>query len=173
MACRPFPRRCHRAGSASSSADFRLAGRYGFGVSWRVLPTWLAATQVIYGRWDNLTTLPAGTTYQNSIDLSVGAEYAPGSWNADRFFSRLQYRFGVRWESGYALSNGQPVEGYFATVGLGYPIQQGQHRLDFAIELGQRGSLSENSGTETILKFRAGLTLGESWFQRPKPTWGD
>jgi len=85
----------------------------------------------------------------------------------------LQYRCGTRWETGYTLSQGNPIDGYFASLGVGYPFHDGRDRLDFSVELGLRGDLTSNGGQEMILKVRLGLNLGETWFKRPKPSWED
>ncbi|RJP80194.1 MAG: hypothetical protein C4524_03885 [Candidatus Zixiibacteriota bacterium] len=156
----------------TSEAEFRLAARYGLGASWQVSPQWLTAAQVFYGAWDGISDLPVNSAnYQNSLELAVGAEWAPGAPDADRFMNRLSYRFGARRESSYLLADGDPVEAYFGTAGISYPFHGGRDRLDLSLELGRRGSLSANTAEETVLRFRLGLNLGETWFQRTKPDW--
>jgi len=158
--------------SVATETDYRLAARYGAGLSYRASPTWLLAAQAVVTPWSSVGKLPGVISdYQDSYDLSFGAEWAPENWKAERFFKRLQYRFGARYESGYVQSAGHPVRAYFATLGLGYPFQEGRSRFDISLEFGRRGELAANNGEEQILKIRLGLNFGESWFQRPKPPW--
>lgn len=160
--------------SVTSQTDYRLAARYGLGLAHQLSANWLSSAQVIYSPWGSIGVkdLPVGAAdYRDSYDVALGAEWIPGAWNAERFFKRLQYRFGARWESGYVTSAGNPVNAYFATAGISYPFHEGKDRFDIAVEFGQRGELSANAGQEQILKFRLGLNLGETWFQRPKPPW--
>jgi hypothetical protein len=158
--------------SVATETDYRLAARYGAGFSYHASPTWLLAAQAVVTPWSGVGELPdTSLVYQDSYDLSFGAEWSPAHWKAERFFKRLQYRFGARYESGYVQSAGNPVRGYFGSLGLGYPFHEGRDRFDVSIEFGRRGELAANNGEEQILKLRLGLNFGESWFQRPKPPW--
>lgn len=155
-------------------AEYRMAGRYGFGLSYQLSPHWLTAGQLTYSPWSELTDLPEGPTgYGDSYSLAAGAEWTPESWDADSFFKRLQYRFGGRYETSYVESQGNPIDGYYASAGISYPFHDGRDRLDFSLEYGLRGDVSANGGEENIIKFRMGLNLGGSWFARAKPAWED
>jgi hypothetical protein len=132
----------------------------------------MTAAQVDYGAWASINNMPWGSShYRNSLDLSVGAEWTPGAWDNDNFFRRMQYRFGLRRESSYILSENNGVDVYTVTGGIGYPFRQGLNRLDLGFEFGSRGSVNSNGGQENTFKLRLGLNLGESWFQRVKPPW--
>lgn len=161
--------------TTTSETEYQFAARYGLGLSYQMSPQWLATGQVLYSPWSQLSKFPppGPSEYQDSYDLAAGVEWTPGSWDADRMLKRLQYRFGGRWETGYALSQGSAIDSYFATFGLGCPFNQGRDRFDFTIEFGLRGDLTSNGAQENILRFSFGLNLGETWFIRSKPTWQD
>jgi hypothetical protein len=161
--------------SSTSEHEYRLAASYGVGLSYRFLPQWLVAGQVTYAPWGNLDDLPQSSYgYQDAYTFSAGAEWTPADLTSENFLARLQYRFGGRIESGYALGEGgSAIEGYFATVGFGIPFHKGRDRIDLSVEYGRRGDLSANGGQEDILKIRFGLNFGETWFVRPKPKWED
>lgn len=160
--------------SAVYEAEYQMAARYGFGLSYRLSPHWLTAGQLTYSPWSNLTDLPEGPTgYQDAYSVAAGAEWTPEGWDADNFFKRLQYRFGGRYETGYVESQSNSIESYFVSIGLSYPFHGGRDRLDFSLEYGLRGDVSANGGEENIIKFRMGLNLGGSWFVRTKPAWED
>ena len=159
---------------ATSQAEYRLAARYSLGLSYLLASHWLVAGQLNYSPWGELKDLPEDpSVYQDAYVLAAGVEWTPGAWNSDRLASRLQYRWGFRWETGYARSQGSAIDGYFVTAGLGFPLHQGRDRLDVSLEYGVRGDLSLNDGQESILKIRLGLNLGGTWFVRPKPAWED
>lgn len=159
--------------SITYKTEYKLAARYGLGLAYQFKPQWQAAGQVVYRPWSELEeSLPPGPQeYQDSYELAAGFEWIPGHWNDDFLLRRMQYRFGFRWETGYALSEGSSIDGYYATLGLGYPFNEGKDRFDFSLEYGLRGDLSANGGQENILKFRVGLNIGETWFVRTKPPW--
>lgn len=155
-------------------AEYRLAALYGLGLSWQLSLQFLSSAQILYRPWDQLNDLPGNPAdYRNSLDVSAGIEWAPGNWESEHFLRRLMYRFGGRWESGYVQSEGNSIQGYFASAGISYPFRNGRHSLDVAVEYGLRGDLSSNGGQENILKVRFGLNLGGSWFVRAKPSWED
>ncbi|MFH1861506.1 MAG: hypothetical protein ABH878_01735 [bacterium] len=158
--------------TVQSEDEFHIAARYGFGMSYRFHPHWLTAFQVLYGDWEKLSELPGvATDYQNSYEVSWGAEWSPGKPNSDSFLRRLSYRWGARWATSYTLSQGSSIDSYFATGGIGIPFHNGKEQLDLSLEYGLRGDLAANGGEEAILKFRLGLNLGEDWFVRTKPSW--
>ncbi|TKJ40614.1 hypothetical protein CEE37_06520 [candidate division LCP-89 bacterium B3_LCP] len=154
--------------------EYRLAAKYYAGVSMALSSKWLLAGQMMYSPWSEINYLPEGASgYGDATSLAGGAEWTPGSWNDDFFFKRFNYRFGFRWETSYAESQGSAIDGYFASIGFGYPFGEGQQRFDLSLEYGSRGDLSANGGQENIFKIRAGLNLGGTWFVRPKPVWED
>jgi long-subunit fatty acid transport protein len=158
----------------TSQQDLQLAARFGFGASYQIAPKWLVAGQVAYSDWSSVENLPGGSsTYRNSNNVGMGAEWTPGTWDSDAFFQRFQYRFGLRRESTYLVSDGSGVDVYTASAGLSYPFHQGVDRFDLGFEFGRRGNLDSNGGQENTFKFRLGLNLGESWFQRSKPPWAE
>jgi len=136
----------------------------------------LVSGQLIYNPWSDLNEadLPPTTSgYQDAYELSGGAEWTPGEATSDFLLARMQYRFGLRWETSYVKSQNHPIDGYFASLGFGYPLHQGADRVDLALEFGIRGDLSSNGGQENIVRIHVGLNLGETWFVRPKPSWED
>jgi len=158
--------------SVVTDAEYTLAGLYGLGLSFQVSPKVLTSTQLIYRPWSSVTNLPAiNDEYQDALELGGGLEWTPGTWDDDFILGRLKYRFGARYESNYVKSQGSSLNGYYGTMGVGIPLHEGRDRIDLSLEYGQRGSVSSNGGEERIIKIRAGISLGEKWFVRPKPTW--
>ena len=103
---------------------------------------------------------PAGSSYQNALDLGVGAEWTPGTWESDRFFQRLQYRMGLRRESTYLVSKGSGVNNYAVSAGISYPFNQGMNRFDLSVEFGRRGDLSANGGNRGCFQAASGAKFG-------------
>ncbi|MCX6641561.1 MAG: hypothetical protein NTW14_13935 [bacterium] len=158
--------------TTTTKQDYRLAAEYGLGATYLLSPKWLSVGQLIYSPWGAVKELPPNSDgYQDAVDLSAGFEYRPGAWDADNFLARLQYRFGLHWQSDYTTAQSSSVNGYFGTIGLGIPMNQGRDRLDIAVEIGQHGDLATNGGQELLIKTRIGLNIGESWFVRAKPPW--
>ncbi len=158
----------------ASEREYRLPTQIGFGFSYRISPRWLSSASALYAPWGSLEAadLPSGPSgYRDAYSLGGGMEWEPGSWDADRFFKRLTYRLGAGWASDYILSENSVLHAYTLTLGWSYPFHEARDRFDFSLEITQRGNLSENGGQELIYKFRLGLNLGETWFQRAKPPW--
>jgi long-subunit fatty acid transport protein len=160
----------------TTEKEYRLPARIGFGFSYRISPRWLSAVSAHYASWGALAAadLPSGPSgYRDAYRLGGGLEWEPGSWDADHFFKRLTYRLGAGWASDYVLAENSVLHAYSLTLGWSYPFHEARDRVDFSLEITQRGNLSENGGQELIYKFRLGLNLGETWFQRAKPPWLD
>ncbi|MBU1651855.1 hypothetical protein KKA00_06520, partial [bacterium] len=157
-----------------TEAEYKLAGLYGIGLSYQFSPHLLTSAQLLYRPWSAVDDLPVITDeYQDAVEIGGGLEWIPGEWDDEFFFSRLQYRAGLRYESNYVKSQGSSLNGYYGTFGIGIPLHQGRDRIDLSLEYGLRGDITDNGGQERILKIRAGINLGETWFVRSKPSWED
>jgi len=105
----------------------------------------------------------------NSFELSFGGEFIPSFDALSGYFKRVSYRLGGNYQQlPYEEPLGKNVKQLTVNFGLGLPFGRGYNRFDLAVELGKRGSLTDNLVKENIVMVHVGIIGSERWFQRPK-----
>lgn len=105
----------------------------------------------------------------DSFEFSFGGEFIPSFEALSGYFKRISYRLGGNYQQlPYEEPLGKSVKQMTLNFGLGLPFGRGYNRFDLAVELGKRGSLTDNLIKENIVLVHVGIIGSERWFQRPK-----
>lgn len=126
-------------------------------------------TQNTKGVASNPTDYVVGYTNTNSV--KVGAQYTPNRQDIRRFYNRLTYRAGVRYNDYYLTFNGKKINEKAVSVGIGIPVKfMGTSNINIGAEYGQRGNTRNGLIKENFFKFSVGFSLfGEDyWFVKQK-----
>lgn len=100
---------------------------------------------------------------QNSMRAGFGIEIKPGKEFIETYWGQVAYRLG-----GYARQtnlrlNGQSINEYFATAGIGLPLGN-DARLNIGLEYGIRGTTSSLLVKDNILRLTLSISAGDIWF---------
>lgn len=145
--------------------------KYGFGVYLSRPNRWNLGLDVALQDWSQFSYFNDNTNLQSSLEVRLGGEYIPELLSRN-YFRRIAYRAGLFYNSTGILINGEPVQEYGASLGLGIPvgrfnpINQNFSRINFGVQVSQRGNLSTNPLEELNFQFRVGINLSEIWFIR-------
>ena len=101
---------------------------------------------------------------RNSARVSLGFEAMPAR-EANTFWSLLVYRAGIYYNSTYYKINDQPIDEWFVTGGVGFPIGP-DARMNVGLHAGIRGTTSAGLQRDTILRLTLSLSASEVWFLR-------
>jgi hypothetical protein len=131
---------------------------------------WLFSADYRTQRWGSVQPEELlGDRGTNSFALSFGGEFIPSFDALEGYLKRVSYRFGGNYQQlPYEEPAGKKVRQLTVNFGLGLPFGRGYNRFDLAVELGKRGSLTDNLVKENIVMVHVGITGSERWFQRPK-----
>jgi hypothetical protein len=140
--------------------DLIVPVSYGIGLSYQAGERWLIATDLFSQLWKH-SSFPRIT--RNSTRLGFGVEHLPAREFSSPWLSRIAYRFGSYYHQTYYLVNGEGIDEWGITAGLGVPVS-GETRVHLAFEYGQRGSTANNLIRESILRFSASMFISELWF---------
>lgn len=174
------------AGSTTAPADtisapFDIPFTYGVGLSWKHGFNWLVAADVKYEQWskchtpawDNSNNAYVAETgeYKDRVSMRAGVQYIPAPLSRN-YFSRIQYRFGVRYASPYLVINGQdgPHE-YGLSLGVALPITNhysNRSTVNVGFEWMQRNATASSLIKENYFMMTLGLTFNEMWFYKFK-----
>lgn len=110
---------------------------------------------------DSRSDIREGTT---GWRLSLGTEFTPNVSAMTSYLKRITYRTGVSYDKYPYLINGMPVKDFGINFGFSLPV--GRSSLDFALKMGKRGNLTDNTIEENYFKIYFGATFNDQWFIR-------
>ncbi|MCZ2102585.1 MAG: hypothetical protein LC107_13735 [Chitinophagales bacterium] len=101
--------------------------------------------------------------------FTIGGYYRPDYKSYDNYFKRVYYRYGVYYTSNPKEFNGEAVNAYGLTLGMGMPFvfQRKVSSVNFGITAGTRGVNAPIQ--EKFVKFSLGVTFNDDeWFLQRK-----
>jgi hypothetical protein len=145
--------------------SLKIPAAIGFGIAYRPGDRVLLAADVMTQAWSTSTfkgKTPTGL--RNSTMFGIGFERTPARETGQPLLDRLAYRLGAVYHQTYVAPNGDPINAWAVTAGLGIPVSA-DTRLNLAIEYGSRGTTEKSMIRDNIIRFSASLTISELWFQ--------
>ena len=117
--------------------------------------------------------------YTNTNTIKAGVEFTPNRYDVRHLLKRWSYRLGFRYGTYNQTFNGEYLDQYAVTAGIGIPVKFfGISMIDVGVEYGLRGTnLAPKLGlvSQQYFKFGVGFSLfagaaenNEYWFTRPK-----
>ncbi|NOZ61530.1 MAG: hypothetical protein GXO74_07590 [Calditrichaeota bacterium] len=104
---------------------------------------------------------------QDRFRISAGVEMLPSTNMLAKYHQKMTYRAGYFLQQlNYTDENGETVNEYGVSFGLGFPYYNGKGRVDLALQYGRRGELTTNTVKEQIFKVYISVIAGEKWFVR-------
>ncbi len=107
---------------------------------------------------------------RNSTRFGVGAELLPTLIPGESYYRQMTYRVGAYVNSSYLKVNGQAINEYFATGGVGLPIflsPNSEARLNVSLEYGIRGTTAKGLQKDSITRLTVSLSGSDTWFIPP------
>jgi hypothetical protein len=107
----------------------------------------------------------------NSWGVSVGGQITPNVNAVTNYLKLIDYRFGVSYDKTYLALSGEDINVKSVNFGFGFPLISGRnafYKINFATEIGTRGTLNNNLVKENFLNFRLGFTINDRWVQKYK-----
>jgi hypothetical protein len=119
---------------------------------------------------------PIESPLSDMKELTFGMQYTPRDYYTAGIsaFQRMNYRIGLRHNTGYLLVNGNRIAETGLTTGMHIPFRWSGSRsgMNLGTEVGKRGTTANAGVEETYLRFQIGFSLtpyfGNKWFVRRK-----
>ncbi len=151
--------------------NLKLPFLHNFGVVFQKTDKWLIGADFRMGNWSKLIVNSVNEGLQNTVGVSVGGQITPDFTSIGSYFKRVDYRLGFMYDKTYVKLNSQNIKQTAVTFGLGLPLasnRQSFYKINFATELGKRGTLTNGLVQESYVNFRLGFVLNDKWFDRFK-----
>ncbi len=153
----------------STNNGLTLPISLGAGFSYSFKNKIVFGADVYHQKWSESSFLGGTSQYlTDRTRYSSGIELTPDAYSIRSYWSRIQYRAGGFYEKSYLTINGQQINGYGVTFGLGLPFSRALSSLNLSAELGRLGTTDNNLIRESYAKFTLHLLLHDRWFIKRK-----
>ncbi len=152
----------------TDNSDFDMPLTFGAGAVYSLSEKFLAGFDYKHQVWSDAMYF-GEKPFVDRNKFSLGVEYQPNS-NGRNYFSRVYYRAGANYSNSYAKINGNGINEYGISAGLGLPLKRGLNptALNFVFEYGNIGTTAHDLIKEQYFKFTLNMTINERWFMTRK-----
>lgn len=132
----------------------------------------LLGTDFSYSQWSNFSQGGINPGFNDSYSVAVGGQLTPDVNAISNYFKLIDYRFGLKYDRTYININNHNIDQYALTFGLGLPLQATRyaafHKINFAAEIGKRGTSADGVVRENYMNLSLGFTMNDKWFSKRK-----
>ncbi len=107
-------------------------------------------------------------TFEDASEIAFGGFYIPQYTSFNKYWKRMVYRAGMRFENTGLKINNEPIKEFGISFGVGIPIGRAFSNANFGFEFGKRGTTDQNLIKENFVNFQLSLSLNDRWFEKRK-----
>lgn len=143
-----------------------------FGISYQKDGHYLIGADYSRGNWSQLTIDGVNQGLNNTQSYHIGGQITPNIDALNSYLAVMDYRFGYRYDKTYVRTSNTDINESSFSFGVGLPIRSQNrsafYKINFAAEVGQRGTLANNLVKENFINLRLGFLLNDRWFNKFK-----
>lgn len=109
-----------------------------------------------------------GATFEDASKLSIGGFFIPEYNSFSKYWKRMTYRAGLRFENTGLNINNENIKEFGMSFGVGVPVGNVFSNANIGLEFGQKGTLNANLVKENFVSFQVSLSLNDRWFIKKK-----
>ena len=143
----------------------KLAVGFGIGQNKK----WMLGTEITFQKSSNMGNRfndINNVNYENATRYSFGGFYIPNYNSFSKYYEKIIYRAGIRYENTGLIINNTSIKDYGVTAGVGLPLIGVFSNVNIGVEYGQRGTTSANLVQENYTNITIGFSLNDKWFQK-------
>ncbi|MDH4403102.1 MAG: hypothetical protein QE264_02520 [Flavobacterium sp.] len=143
----------------------KLAVGFGIGQNKK----WMLGTEITFQKSSNMGNRfndINDVNYENATRYSFGGFYIPNYNSFSKYYEKIIYRAGLRYENTGLIINNTSIKDYGVTAGVGLPLIGVFSNVNIGFEYGQRGTTSANLVQENYTNITIGFSLNDKWFQK-------
>ncbi len=106
--------------------------------------------------------------YTDASTFRAGGYFIPDYNDITSYFKRIVYRAGVRYGENGLNVNGEDINEFGISFGVGLPAGRLLTNLNLGVEFGKRGTTDAGLIEENFMSFFVSLSLNDRWFQKRK-----
>ena len=136
------------------------------GFSYERTEKFVVGADFYWTNWSQYSLFDQNNNLSNTWGVSLGGEIIPSNKPAAKYFKRATYRIGFKTQQNLFEFDGEKINLYAATLGMGLPLSRSKTMINIYFELGTKGKTTHNLIQENYFKIGAGLSLYEMWFYK-------
>ena len=109
-----------------------------------------------------------GAEYTDASKYRIGGFYIPDYSSLTNYFNRIVYRGGFRMEETGLVLDGEAINEFGISFGVGLPAGGVFSNINLGFEYGQRGTTNAGLVQEDFFKMMLSLSLNDRWFVERK-----
>jgi len=142
--------------------------KYGFGVMLKKNEKWMVGADYGWQNWSDYNAFGQLDSLKNSMQFSVGGEYLPSEKVYTKYWKRVKYRVGFRYNNTYLNLNNTQINEFGISFGMGLPVPRSLSTINLGLEWGKKGTTSNNLIQDNYVKLTLDVSIWERWFvKRP------
>ena len=154
-----------------NTTQLKLPTKSSIGFGFGAPRKWFAGVDYTFLKTSQLTNrlvVIDNSTYEDASTISIGGFYIPEFDSFSRYWKRVVYRTGVRFENTGLKVNNEPIKEFGISFGVGLPVGRIFSNANIGLEVGKRGTTNANLVEENFVNFQLSLSLNDRWFEKPK-----
>ncbi len=151
--------------------DIDLPAEVKFGSGIGKPKNWFVGAEYTYvdaGSDTNELFLQDNVENRSASRFKMGGYYIPNYNSLTSYFSRVVYRAGFRYEETGLSINGNSIDEFGMSFGVGLPVGRLFSNVNLGFEYGQRGKTDFGLVKEEFFNFSISLSLNDQWFRKIK-----
>ena len=155
---------------ADQKGTITLPLEQGFGIGFKKGERINVVADFAITNWSQFKYLDNVSDLKDNYRVALGVNYVPEKYasGSGAFFRKLNYRFGLNYNTGYINIKNTIISSYGITAGLGIPVGIGRlsSMVNVSVQYGQMGTTNNNLTKENYWKVNFGFNFSDRWFQK-------
>ena len=151
------------------TTDLKIPSKTSIGFGFGTPRKWFAGVDYTFlkaSQFSNRLIVVDNSTYEDASTISVGGFYIPEFDSFNKYWKRIVYRTGIRFENTGLKVNNQVIKEFGISFGVGLPVGRIFSNANIGLELGKRGTTNANLVEENFVNFQLSLSLNDRWFEK-------
>jgi len=153
---------------SGNNGEVVLPTSFGGGILIGSTNRWFATADVNFQKWSQFRYLGTNPGMKDNLRVSIGGQFRPSPVDIGKYYERMNYRAGFRFEQSYLEIQNTRINDYGISFGVGLPMKKSRSTLNIAMEIGTQGTTENGLIKENYVRFTVGSSLQERWFLKRK-----
>jgi hypothetical protein len=152
-----------------ANTDFTFPSQVSIGAGIGQPKKWFVGAEYTNQKTSNFTNRTftvSNTTFENASKFRIGGFYIPEYNSFGNYTRRITYRAGFRMEETGLNIDGQSINEFGISFGVGLPVGRIFSNANIGFELGRRGTTDNGLIQENFFKTFISLSLNDRWFEK-------
>lgn len=152
-----------------SDTDFTFPSQFTLGTGIGKPKKWFLGGEYTSQKTSNFTNRTFeldNVTFEDASKFKLGGFYIPNYNSFTSYWNRIVYRAGFRFEETGININGEAIDEFGISFGLGMPLRRSFSNVNLGFEIGRRGTQNNGLVSENFFNIFVSLSLNDKWFEK-------